>query len=439
MAMTDTQALYGLYLKSSGICTDTRKITKGCLFFCLRGANYDANLFAQQALDAGALAVVVDSELHQDRTSAEGYQVVPDSLEALQQLATHHRIALGLKVIAVCGSNGKTTTKELLSLVLSTKYDTFATPGNLNNHIGVPLSILKLNPSHEVAVLELGANGPDEIALLCEIAKPDAGFITNIGKDHLEGFGSVEGVARANAELFDYLIAHNGQLFCNTQELEVKVLVSQYGSAFTYPGPQDDYTCSLVSADSYIKIKDATGRTFGTQLVGAYNFGNVATALAIGHYYGVDPDDAAEAVTSYQPGNMRSQIVLGKSQYQNTILLDAYNANPSSMVLAIQNFAAMTWRGKPKALFVGDMFELGPEAEAEHAAIGILVSGLASIKVPVFVGSFMKSAHEQCPDSYHFETRAEAEAWLQDNPLQDHFVLLKGSRGMAMERLLPAL
>ena len=432
--MTDTQALYDLYLRSSGICTDTRKITQGSLFFCLRGANYDANLFAQQALDAGALAVVVDAEHHQERTSAEGYQVVPDSLEALQQLATHHRIALGLKVIAVCGSNGKTTTKELLSLVLSTKYNTFATPGNLNNHIGVPLSILQLNLSHEIAVLELGANGPDEIALLCEIARPDAGF-----KDHLEGFGSVDGVARANAELFDYLILHNGQLFCNTQEPEVKVLVSQYGSAFTYPGPEDDYTCSLVSADGYIKIEDAKGRTFGTQLVGAYDFGNVATALAIGHYFGVDPDAAAEAVASYQPGNMRSQIVLGQSQYQNTILLDAYNANPSSMELAIQNFAAMSWQGKSKALFVGDMFELGPDAEAEHAAIGNLVSGLSSIKVPVFVGGLMKSAHEQCPGSYHFETRAAAEAWLQDNPLQDHFVLLKGSRGMAMERLLPAL
>lgn len=427
--------LYTHFQRSSGICTDTRKLEAGQLFFALKGESFNGNLYAAQALAAGAsLAVVDDASV----VSSDKYILVPDVLQALQDLARHHLSVLkqaGLKVLAVCGSNGKTTTKELVSRVLATKYKTFATPGNLNNHIGVPLSILQLTPQHHWAVLELGANAAGEIALLCTMADPDAALITNIGKDHLEGFGTVAGVAAANGEVFDYVKAKGLPLFCNTQEEWVVKLVGQYTPVITYPGVGDTFTYSAEPSDTFLKVGLEDGTVVTTGLVGHYNFANVATALAVGQWAGVPLQEAAEAAASYRPTNMRSQIVETGS---NTLILDAYNANPSSMVPALENLASMHWNGLPKAFFIGDMAELGPDSEEEHKAIGRLAASL-NIQYKVFVGTRMLAAHAECPGSLHFSTRADAKAWLMNEPLKGHLVLLKGSRSSGMEQLQDAL
>lgn len=434
-AQVSIEQLYQHFLSSSGVTTDTRKLTAGSIFFALKGANFDGNEFVSQALQADVNIAITD---HADNLKLDPDRVilVNDVLDTLQQLARHHRRALGLKVVAVCGSNGKTTTKELLSLVLATKFKTFATPGNLNNHIGVPLSILQLDATHEVAVLELGANHPGEIKVLCDTAEPDMGFITNVGKDHLEGFGSVEGVARANGELFDFLLAHGGQVFANVKEGLVLELTKPFVNVLTYPTDGTSYPCKLVDSSGYIKVSDYTGGLIETRLVGAYNLDNIATALAVGAYLGVDPEAARAAVASYQPANMRSQIV---EATRNTILLDAYNANPSSMSLALENLDIMNWYDKPKAFIIGDMFELGPDELAEHVAIGHLASRLQTISIKIFVGNLMKHAADACPNSHWFQSHDQAIAFIKQENLSDHFILLKGSRGMRMEKLQEVL
>jgi UDP-N-acetylmuramoyl-tripeptide--D-alanyl-D-alanine ligase len=317
---------------------------------------------------------------------------------------------------------------------LATKFKTYATPGNLNNHIGVPLTLLKTPPDTEMLVVEMGANGPGEIAALCEIAEPDFGLITNIGKDHLEGFGSLEGVAAANSELFYYLFKHEGQVFVNTLEPHVKRMASRFNNTITYPQHGDFYHAEYVNdGQFYLSYHDEQGKLTTTNLVGAYNFANVATALCVGKYFETNPEATNNAIASYLPANNRSQIV---ETGQNRVILDAYNANPSSMEAAIKNFISL--KTEKKALFLGDMLEMGQQSQYEHERIGILTQNPA-FELVGLVGSEMKHAAEKNPKAKYFETPVEALAWLTENKLEGYTLLLKGSRGLKMEQLIEKL
>lgn len=424
--------LYKYYSSCGGVVsTDTRSIAKGSLFFALKGTNFDGNRFALEAIEKGASYAVVDDAQLKDQPRC---LYVPDVLEALQALARQHSRLLNIPIIAVGGSNGKTTTKELIAKVLSKKYQTFATRGNLNNHIGVPLSLLSIGVEIEIAVIEMGANGPNEIALLCEIAEPSHGVITNIGRDHLEGFGSIEGVAKANSELYYYLLNNDGVAFVNTQEEYLSRMASRFSEYVSYPAKGDYYTCQLHNADMFLQVQAANGDIIQTQIIGAYNFNNIATALCIGKYFGV-PDEAAHAaVAEYVPSNNRSQLL---RTTHNTVILDAYNANPSSMKVSVENFAQMRVNGQ-KVLVLGDMFELGNDSQAEHRALGELI-GQYSFDMVCLCGEDMKAAQAVLPKAVYFPTRQSLESFLTVYPVQNAYVLLKGSRGMSLEKLVPLL
>lgn len=422
--------LYSLFLQSSGVSTDTRTIQKGNIWFALKGPNFNANKFAQQALESGALVAVVD-----DPEYAVNDQcfLVEDGLTALQQLANHHRKQFNIPFIGITGSNGKTTTKELVRDVLSKKYKVLATLGNLNNHIGVPLTLLKLTSDIEVAIIEMGANHQREITSLCQIAEPDFGLITNIGKAHLEGFGGLEGVFKGKTELYDFLATKGGKLFVNSRNSRlVEKAKMKASEVLSYPDSGDYYSAQLLESQPNVKLKTSLGREITTHLSGTYNFENICAALCIGQYFGVNENDALDAVMSYSPENNRSQVI---SQGTNTIYLDAYNANPTSMSLSLQNFAAIA--GK-KVAVLGDMFELGDAAEEEHRAIGKLSSGLNIDRV-IFCGKLMKHAHGANTKSVYFEQKSELEAYLSANPIENSSVLIKGSRGMSLETLLKSL
>lgn len=431
--MSQTEHLLNLFLQSSGVNTDTRTIQQGQLFLALKGPNFNGNQFAHRALDAGALHVVLDEPPATPLPSGS-FTLVENGLKALQQLANAYRKTLPAKVLAIGGSNGKTTTKELVTRVLVTKFKTFATPGNLNNHIGVPLTLLKTPSDTEMLVVEMGANEPGEIAELCEIAEPDFGLITNIGKDHLEGFGTVEGVAAANSELFYYLYKHQGQVFVNTLEPHVMRMASRFQSIISYPKQGDYYHAEYVKdGQFYLSYLDEHGKLSTTNLVGTYNFANVATALCVGKYFGTNPDATNEAIASYRPANNRSQIV---ETGRNRVILDAYNANPSSMQAAIENFLSL--QTEKKALFLGDMLEMGHQSQAEHEQIGLLTKN-PDFELVGLVGKDMKYAADKNPKARYFETPAEAKSWLKENKLEGYTLLLKGSRGLKMEQLIEEL
>ena len=356
------EPLYEKFLTSSGVSTDTRSITEGSLFFALKGERFNGNQFARQALENGAAYAVIDEPAHQHNDRC---LLVDDALVALQNLAHHHRMTLNIPVIGINGTNGKTTTKELLHVVLSQKHQTLATRGNLNNHIGVPLTLLQLTPETEIAIIELGANHVGEIAALCRIAHPTHGLTTNIGKAHLEGFGGLEGAIRGESEQYDYLRKTNGTVFINSQDKLLSNMGKRFEQPYYYPASDDYFPCQLVSADPFVVYQTEGRDPVETQLVGGYNFENIAAALCIGRYFDVPAEAANEAVRAYQPANRRSQVV---RQGTNTIILDAYNANPDSMQAAIRNLEAM--RAAHKAVILGDMYELGEDAEAEHWAVG---------------------------------------------------------------------
>jgi len=379
--------LYSLFLNSTGVSTDTRKIDSGNLFFALKGPNFDANAFAPTALEMGASAVVVDDSTVVPAGDAR-YFLCEDVLTALQQLATYHRRKFDIPVIGLTGSNGKTTSKELLHSVLKQKFNTLATQGNLNNHIGVPLTLLRLSPAHQIAIIEMGANKQGDIEELCSIAEPTHGCITNIGKAHLEGMGGPAGVLKTKTQF------HGADPFVS----------------FAVPGLEGVQVSSLV---------------------GAYNFGNIANALTIGAFFGVPMVDAVRGILQYTPENMRSQLVEKRS---NVIVLDAYNANPSSMEVAIRTFGKMTGK-KHKMVILGDMFELGDYAEEEHRKLGELVSEFAFDKV-CFTGKLIVSALEKAPTALYFPDPFSFRNWLQDSKLEDYLILIKGSRGMKLETLV---
>ncbi|MDR2224067.1 MAG: UDP-N-acetylmuramoyl-tripeptide--D-alanyl-D-alanine ligase [Flavobacteriaceae bacterium] len=426
----DINELYQCFLLCDGVCTDTRNIKPNSIFFALKGDNFDANEFAQEALNKGASFVVMDNKKFV--TDNEKMLLVPNALGALQHLAKYHRQQLGLPVIALTGSNGKTTTKELIHTVLSQKYNTKATVGNLNNHIGVPLTLLSFDEDTDIGIVEMGANHLNEIAILCEIAQPDFGYITNFGKAHLEGFGGFEGVIKGKSELYNYLEDNHKMAIANIDDPRQDAKTMTF-SRFTF-GQDNEANLTI---DSYSAQPNATvtvnGVEITSQLTGIYNATNIGAALAFGTFFNVAIEDMKNAIAAYTPNNNRSQWV---EQANAKILLDAYNANPSSMAAAITNFAQLDTT-LSKVAILGDMFELGKESAKEHKQ---LIDNLQDTKLKevYLIGlEFSKQQVESTTLSFYptFETFIDALTAKQIT-LDGKQILIKGSRGMALERIL---
>lgn len=427
-----TKELYSYFLQCSGIATDTRKIVPDSLFFALKGDNFDANTFAAEALSKGAKYVVIDNPAYK---TGDNMLLVNDSLIALQELARHHRRELGLPVIALTGSNGKTTTKELINAVLSQKYTTVATIGNLNNHIGVPLTLLSFNHDTEIGIVEMGANHQKEIAFLCSIAEPNFGYITNFGKAHLEGFGGYEGVIKGKSELYDYLKENIKTAFVNLDD-SIQREKTQDMSHYTFA--VDNYNCDVrietVLANPMVAIK-YNGLDIKSHLIGIYNATNISAAITIGHHFKVSDAKIKDAIEGYIPTNNRSQLL---DKNSNKIILDAYNANPSSMQAAITNFLQLDTEGSYKIAVLGDMFELGAESHEEHAKLVHSLLSEEGIEV-YFVG---KDFYANKSDVSHLHFYESYENFKNSFALvkpENKTILIKGSRGMALERTLDLL
>ncbi|MCH7413457.1 UDP-N-acetylmuramoyl-tripeptide--D-alanyl-D-alanine ligase [Belliella sp. R4-6] len=428
----NTELLYKHFLQSTGVSTDTRKIGLGNIFFALKGPNFNANSFAAQALEIGASLVVVD-EKEVIPENGEQYFLVNDVLSALQKLANHHRRQLQIPIIGLTGSNGKTTSKELLHAVLNQKFKTSATIGNLNNHIGVPLTLLAIGSDIEIAIVEMGANKQGDIKELCDIAEPTHGFITNIGRAHLEGMGGVEGVLKTKTELFQHLRENKGTVFINSHDPILSNMAKRFDKPILYPANGDFCEVEFVDANPFVRFKvEGIEETHLSSMIGAYNFGNIATAITLGKFFGVSIEKAVQAIVDYKPSNMRSQLLEKRS---NLIILDAYNANPSSMEVAIKTFGEMTGK-KHKMIILGDMYELGDSTEAEHQKLGELVAEYDFDKI-CFAGKHTQAALAKAPmKALYFPDPFSFRNWLQDSKLEDHLILIKGSRGMKLEGLV---
>lgn len=421
-------ALYNAYLQApAGVCIDTRKIERGTIFFAIKGPNFNANTFAPQALQAGAAFAVIDEPAF---NTDDRCILVDNVLETLQALAQHHRRQLKIPVLAITGSNGKTTTKELCREVLSTKYKVMATVGNLNNHIGVPLTLLSLKRDTEFAIIEMGANAQREIAMLCNIAEPDYGLVTNMGRAHTEGFGGIEGVIKGKSELYDYLVQHNALAFVNTRE---EILVKQSKPVlrkYTYPRVEDNFTCTFLEANPFVTFSTLSSSLVKTNLIGEYNFANIATALAVGHHFDVDDVEALAAIKNYIPDNNRSQLIeIGDTKF----ILDAYNANPDSMAAALKNFAAM--QSRQKIVVLGDMNELGADTAIAHRQLGESL-GKMNFEAIFLFGQHMHYAAEMLPEAQYFNEFEALKETFNNHNLSGRTVLLKGSRTLGLERLL---
>ena len=424
------ERLYQIFLNHPHIQTDTRKLAPGELFFCLKGPNFNANSFAQQAIDMGAAAVIVD-----EKTGVNNDKIiqVDDVLTSLQFLARHHRLQFQIPFIAITGSNGKTTTKELTHAVLSSTYNTYTTVGNLNNHIGIPLTILKIKKDAEMAIIEMGANHQKEIESYCEIALPTHGLINNCGKAHLEGFGGEEGVRKGKGELFVFLEKNNGTGFINS-DLDYLVDMSKnIKNKIFYGNSQGQFITTSLSTDPCLNLSITNSQwgTYGiqTQLVGAYNTPNVEAAICIGKEFNVSIDNIKSAIEAFVPDNARSQLLI---RGDNKIILDAYNANPSSMEVAIENFVAQD--AEHKRLCLGAMMELGKYSLIEHQKLvdKLMEKGLAD--VILVGGDFKKIKHP----FHFFEDVDKASEWLRKNEVHHSLILIKGSRSTQMEKLLSA-
>ena len=432
------EELYGFYLNAKQqICTDTRKLEAGSVFFALKGGNFNANEFAQKAINAGCSIAVVDEEKYV--TDAK-IVLVEDVLKALQQLATHHRRQFKIPFLAITGSNGKTTNKELINAVLSKKFKTLATIGNLNNHIGVPLTLLNIKTEHEFAIIEMGANHQGEINELCQIAEPDFGLITNIGKAHLEGFGGEEGIKKGKSELYKYIRSKQGKVFINADDDVLNELAFDndkvtYGCKKLYDVIGKDCTTSeTVSMKFTTRYGEKEWNKLpliNTQIVGSYNFINCLTAACVGNYFKVEDNLIKEALENYLPNMNRSQLV---KTSRNTVLLDAYNANPNSMAVAIENFA--NYRSDKKLVLLGDMFELGEYSHAEHQKIVNLLEEKKLQNVVLVGEEFFKLDTKQFQK---FKTTLECLNYLKNLNVSENTILIKGSRGMKMETLQDVL
>ncbi|WP_200926415.1 UDP-N-acetylmuramoyl-tripeptide--D-alanyl-D-alanine ligase [Pedobacter sp. Leaf41] len=430
--MITTAELYQHFLNNPLISTDTRNISDGCIFFALKGDNFNANTFSAQAIEKGASFAVVDEK---EFAVNQSCLLVDDVLLTLQDLARYHRKQLNIPVIGLTGSNGKTTSKELVNAVLAEQYKTFATYGNLNNHIGVPLSILAITNDVEIAVIEMGANHQKEIELLCTIAQPTHGIITNVGMAHLDGFGGFEGVKKGKAELYAYLKENNGYTFINRDNTYLLEMSAQAGlSKLIYYGTENGNTIKgiLKSSDPLIEVEwtnHDVSTAVKTNLTGSYNFENILAAICIGDFFDMSPEDINCGLANYQPKNNRSQLTKTDS---NTVICDFYNANPSSMMAALNNISVLS--ADQKTAILGDMFELGPESAIQHELVAKQATQSGLNKV-IFIGRHFYAFKDQFKGIF-FETPVEASLYLQENAIEDNLVLLKGSRGMKLESLL---
>jgi UDP-N-acetylmuramoyl-tripeptide--D-alanyl-D-alanine ligase len=428
----DFKFLYDIYLKSKVVSTDSRNIIPGCIFFALKGENFNGNHFAAEALKKGALAVVVDEDV---KLANDQIIRVDDVLKTLQEFATYHRLKTGITILAVTGSNGKTTTKELCKAVLSKKFKVYATEGNLNNHIGVPLTLLAMDEAIEVGIVEMGANHPGEIAALCEIAKPDYGLITNIGKAHLEGFGGISGVARAKGELFIHLMRNNKTLFLNRGNQYLPPLVPEsYSRVVSYAGDSDLRVLQCES-NPLLKLQmTCKGGVLNleTNLAGSYNSENVAAACAVGLTFGIPAEDIKQAIEGYQPKNNRSQLI---RTGRNTVFMDAYNANPSSMSAAVQQF--LLFSEPKKMLILGEMRELGTSSAQEHED---LIAFLKSRQVAdvICVGEAFENFAKKAGYQYAENVDRLCEM-LTVTPVNGSFIFVKGSRSNRLEKIISLL
>ncbi|MBP6825972.1 MAG: UDP-N-acetylmuramoyl-tripeptide--D-alanyl-D-alanine ligase [Saprospiraceae bacterium] len=438
--MLSIPELYAIYRQHPVVCTDTRKLTPGCLFFALKGDLFDGNKFAEQAIGEGAAYAVIDDPMYRidDRCL-----LVPDTLQALQQLATHHRRQFDIPMIAIGGSNGKTTTKELISAVLSSHYPCHFTKGNFNNHIGVPLTLLAMPDDTEVAVIEMGTNQPGDIDQLCDIARPTHGLLTNIGKEHLEGFGDLEGVKKAEGELYRYLGRHKGWVFVNLTEKYLPAMTRRISRKIGYAladalearDDEKNINVMLTGETPFVSaafLSDDTGSIvqIQTQLVGRHNFNNIMTAIALGIYFKVPSGKIKSALEEYTPSNNRSQLLHRGS---NTIFLDAYNANPSSVRPALESLRSMP--GARKVAILGDMLELGADSLKEHEAI-LRFAVRQKPDTLVLVGPEFGRTHFRKYKALHFPDTAAAKAWFDAQNFENCTILLKGSRGIRLEGLL---
>lgn len=436
MQALSSAQLYKLFIDcQQKITTDTRKIESGCIYFALKGENFDGNNFAQKAIESGCLYAIVDNE-----NLANGTNVlfVENVLESLQSLAKFHRKKLKYPIIGITGSNGKTTHKELIHAVLSKKYNTYATKGNLNNHIGVPLTVLSLTDQHQMAIIEMGANHQGEIALLSNICDPDFGLITNIGKAHLEGFGGVEGIKRGKSELYKHIKHKNGKIFINADD-SVLMELSEELDKITY-GEKDEYdvygklgkTTEYVSLQWNIKKQPISNQKIvKTQMFGYYNFINILCAICVGKYFEVPESAINEALENYTPEMNRSQV---KKTEKNTLILDAYNANPSSMELAINNFINQPL--KNKVFIIGDMFELGEYSKQEHEKV---LHQLKDYTNCMFIGSKFFEFKNQYQNQQFFENTEASINYISAHPIKNSTILIKGSRSMKLEKLVDFL
>ncbi|HMU45250.1 MAG TPA: UDP-N-acetylmuramoyl-tripeptide--D-alanyl-D-alanine ligase [Chitinophagaceae bacterium] len=423
----DIEAIYKLYLQFPSVQTDTRLLKKGDIFFALKGENFNGNAFAQKAIESGASFAIIDE---QNFSVPQKTILVPDVLKTLQQLAKHHREQFSIPFLAITGSNGKTTTKELIHSVLSSTYTTYTTRGNLNNHIGIPLTLLRIRNDAELAVIEMGANHLREIAGYCEYAQPTHGIITNCGKAHLEGFGGVEGVRKGKGELFDYIRSKKGTVFVMKDYEYLAEMSKGITSVYSYGTSDADVTGNVVKNNPFLEISvNKSGETFviKSQLVGEYNLPNILAAVAVGNYFKIPSAKIKSAIENYSPSNSRSQLL---ERGTNKIILDAYNANPSSMKLAIQNFANL--KADNKILILGAMAELGDASIAEHKAIVDFIDQFHWKDVILVGGDFMNINHPY----KKIESAEDAGRWIKEKNLENTYMLIKGSRSMKLEKVL---
>ena len=422
------EALYNLFTASSGICTDTRKIEENSLFVCIKGENFDGNTFASKALEQGAMHVIVDNEEFYSASSS--MTLVEDSVRALQDLANHHRKQFTIPVIGITGSNGKTSTKELIHTVLKKKYNVLATIGNLNNHLGVPFTLLRLKAEHEIAIIEMGANRFKDIEELSSIAEPTHGIITNIGKAHLEGFGGFEGVLQTKRELYESIEHSNGMIIYNADDEILTNALPKNTKTFTYGTEHSEIIGELAGLSPFVEMKwtheDYTSPILKTNMIGKYNFYNYLAAISFGIVFDVPTNDISDAVEEYIPTNNRSQV---KKTDKNTLIMDCYNANPTSMKSALESFAANNH--PDKVFIIGDMKEMGAEEEKEHQ---IIIDLIEKLNLTGFtVGAAFKKVDSYAVQ-YSFSTTEELNAFLGREHLSGKLILLKGSRSIGLEK-----
>lgn len=426
----DIKSIYSLFIQCDGVSTDSRKCPKDSMFIALKGDNFDGNVFVENAIESGCKFALTSDE---QRANNKTIFYVPDTLVALQQLASYHRQQMNATVIAITGTNGKTTTKELTSAVMKAKYgdDVINTEGNLNNHIGVPLTLLRIKTHHKYAIVEMGANHPGEIKTLADIALPDYGLITNVGTAHILGFGSFEGVIKTKCELYDNLKMHNGTIFVNGSNHNI-FPKSEGANRIVYGVDGSSLNASVESADPFLKVKFSNGYSAQTNLIGAYNLENVMAAACVGIHFGVDMLTIVSALENYKPSNNRSQFI---STSSNKLIVDAYNANPTSMKAALDNFISLK-SDSEKALILGDMLELGKDSEAEHGKIVEMIAA-SGIKKVMLVGQNFASVAKSGMST--FKNVDELIPVLTDNKLNGCLVLIKGSNSMKLTKVVEHL